>query len=80
MPASDGRDDVVRIGTPDEWLRLLIMLTDEAVDGSLKVDERMEDAVFQAPPRQLGEEALDPWTALSVGISAAMALRKRMNS
>lgn len=35
------------------------MLGKEAIDGGLKVDERVEDAAFQAAVGQLGEEAFD---------------------
>ena len=35
------------------------MLDEEAVDGRLKIDERMEDAAFEAAVGQPGEEALD---------------------
>lgn len=35
------------------------MLDQEAVDGCLKVDERMEDAAFEAAVGQLSEEILD---------------------
>ena len=59
MPAPDGGDDFVGISSPDERAWLLIMLVDEAVDGGLKVDDGVEDAVFQAPSGQLCEEALD---------------------
>ena len=55
----DGGDDVVGIGSPGEGLGLLVMLLDEAVDGGLKVDNGVEDAVFQPATGQLGEEALD---------------------
>ena len=59
MPPPDGGDDFVGIGLPDERAWLLVMLLDEAVDRGLKVDDRMEDTVFQSPPGELGEEALD---------------------
>jgi hypothetical protein len=59
VPAPDSGDDVVGLCLPDEGLRLTIMLVDEAVDGSLEVDDRMEYAVFQSSARQLGEESLD---------------------
>ena len=59
MPTPDCGDDLVRIGAPDEGSGLLVMLLDEAVDGSLKVDDGVEDAVLQAATGQLGEEALD---------------------
>ena len=48
MPASDGGDDFIRIGGPDEGLWALVVLGKEAVDGGLKVDERVEDAAFEA--------------------------------
>jgi hypothetical protein len=35
------------------------MLFDEAVNGSLEVDDGLEDAVLQTPARQLRKEALD---------------------
>ena len=35
------------------------MLDQETVDGGLKVDERMEDAAFEAAVGQPGEETLD---------------------
>lgn len=59
MPAPDGGDDFVWIGAPDEGSGFLIVLFNEAVDGGLEVDNRMEDAVLQAPPGQCGEEAFD---------------------
>ena len=58
MPALDGGDDLIRAGSPDERLGLLIMLIDEPVDGGLEVDDGVEDAVFEAPSGQLGKEAL----------------------
>lgn len=59
MPASDSSDDFVGIGGPSEGLWLLIVLDEEAIDGGLEVDDRVEDAALEAPFRQLGEEALD---------------------
>ena len=59
MPAPDGGDDVVWICFPDERAWFLVMLVDEAVDGGLQVDDGVEDAVFQAPSGELGEEAFD---------------------
>lgn len=58
VPALDGGDDFVGIGGPGEGLGLLVVLGEEAVDGGLEVDDGVEDAAFQAPFRQLGEEAL----------------------
>jgi hypothetical protein len=36
LEVSSGGDDFVRIGGPDEGLRLLVMIDDEAVDGGLE--------------------------------------------
>ena len=53
-------DDDVWIGTPDEGLRLdLIVLGDEAVDCRLQIDDRVKDAVLQASAGQLGKETLN---------------------
>ena len=57
MPASDGGDDAVRVGCPDERFRVRILLGDEAVDGGLEIDQRMEGAAFEPPSCELGEEA-----------------------
>ena len=59
MPALDGRDDPVGVGGPDEGLGIGVLLGDEAVDGGLEVDQRMERASFEAPAAELGEEAFD---------------------
>ena len=59
-PSVSGGDDVVWIGFPDEGLgAFCVVLADEAIDGSLEIDDGMEDAVLEPPARQLGEEALD---------------------
>ena len=56
-PSVSGGDDVVGIGAPDEWLGFGdVVLGDEAVDGSLQVDDRMEHAVLEPTPRQFCEE------------------------
>jgi hypothetical protein len=39
VPASDCDDDFVRIGDPDERLRLGVAIIEEAVDGGLKVGD-----------------------------------------
>ena len=59
MPAPDGGDDFIGIGFPDERLWAFIVLGEESVDGGLKVDERMEDAAFEAAFGEPGEESLD---------------------
>jgi hypothetical protein len=46
-------------GFPDEALWLAIVFCDEAIDGGLQVDERLEDAVLQPPSGELCKEALN---------------------
>ena len=59
-PAVLGCDDLVGVGLPDEGLGVIcVVFPDEAIDGGLEIDERMEDAVLEPPPGQLCEEALD---------------------
>ena len=62
MPSFDGGDDFVCIGGPGEGLWVVVGLVEEAVDDDLEVDNGAEDAAFQAPLRELREEAS---TALS---------------
>ena len=59
MPSFDGGDDFIWIGGPGEGLWFVVGLVEEAVDGDLEVDNGAEDAAFQAPRRELREEALD---------------------
>ena len=59
VPAPDGGDNFIWIGGPDEGLWAFVVLGKEAVDGCLKVDERVEDAAFEAAVGQPGEETLD---------------------
>jgi hypothetical protein len=55
-----GGDGAIGVGFPDEWLWVVgIVLSDEAVDGGLKIDNGMEDAVLEPAPGEFGEEALD---------------------
>jgi hypothetical protein len=46
------------VGGPCEGLWHLICLCEEAVDSGLEIDDRSEDATFQAPLGQLGEVPL----------------------
>ncbi len=59
VPAPDGGDDGVGIGSPGEGLGLSIVLGDEAVDGGLEVDDGVEDATLEPSPGEFGEEAFD---------------------
>ena len=47
MPAFNGGDDFVWVSGPYEGLWRLVCLGDEAVDGSLEIDDGSEDASFQ---------------------------------
>lgn len=57
MPAFDGSDDFVRIGGPGEGFGVIAALGEEAVDGSLEINDRMEDAALEAAFGESGEEA-----------------------
>ena len=59
MPAFDGGDDFVWVCGPCEGLWRLVCLGEEAVDGSLEIDDGSENAAFQTSLEQLGEVALD---------------------
>ncbi len=59
VPAFDGGDNPVWIGGPCEGLGVGVLLGDEAVDGGLEVDQRVERAALQPPLGELGEEAFD---------------------
>ena len=59
VPASDGGDDFIWIGGPDEGLGSVVGFLEEAVDGSLQVDDRVEDPALEAALGQFGEEAFD---------------------
>ena len=59
VPASDGGDDAVRIGGPDEGLRVGIVVGDEAVDACLQ--ERKTPRLS----RRLVSRAKKPSTAFS---------------
>ena len=59
MPSVNGCDDLFWVGCPDEWFGLLVVLFDEAVDGSLKIDDRVEHTAFEPPFGELCEEAFD---------------------
>ena len=52
-------DDFIWIGSPDEWLCLIVVFVDEAIDGRLEIDDGPEDAVFQPTACKDGEEAFD---------------------
>ena len=59
VPTFDGGDDFGGIGGPAERLGMGVVLVEEAIDGGLEVRKRTEDAAFQAPLGEFGEESLD---------------------
>jgi len=59
VPTSDGSDDFVGIGGPDEGFGGCVGVRNKAFDRGLQIDERAENAALQSPFGQLGEEALD---------------------
>ena len=59
IPAANLLEDVLRLGGPDERLRVAVGLGEEAVDRRLPFDQGPEHAAPEPPLRQLGEEALD---------------------
>jgi hypothetical protein len=58
-PSGSIGDDFVCVGGPDEGLWPLVVIDDEAVDGSLQIDDVLEDSAFEATLGEHGEEALD---------------------
>ena len=58
-PAVDGGENGIGGFGPDEWLGLVVGFSHEAVDGGLKLDNRGEDAAFEALPGERGKQAFD---------------------
>jgi len=59
VPPVDGSDDAIRVGCPGEGFGIVIVFFEEAFDGGLEANDRMEDAAFQSALGKFGEEALD---------------------
>ena len=58
-PSVSGSNDIVGVGAPDERLGFGgVVFGDEAVDCGLQVDDRVEHAVLESAPGQLGKEPL----------------------
>jgi hypothetical protein len=47
-PALDGGDYFIGVCSPDEGSGVVIGLGEEALDGGLEIDERVEHAAFEA--------------------------------
>ena len=59
VPSFDSGDHFIGICGPAEGFWVFILLGDEAVDGSLKIDNRVEHTALQPSLCQLGKEAFD---------------------
>ena len=59
FPAPHLFDDGVGIGGPGEGLGLIVGFPNEAIDGSLEIDDAFEYAALEPLSGQLGEEAFD---------------------
>jgi hypothetical protein len=64
LPAFDSGEHAFWVGGPHEGFGICVCLCDEAVDGELQINDRLEHAALEAPARELGKQ---PWTALSQG-------------
>ena len=53
-------DDGAGLGRPHEGLGVIVGFLEEAVDGGLKIDDRTEDAAFEAALGQFGERSPRP--------------------
>jgi hypothetical protein len=72
VPSVDGGDDFVGIGSPDEWLGIMIGLGNESVDGGLELDERSEDTALIARRRSRnGDPAATTFAQGTVNHSSA---------
>ena len=59
VPSFHSSDDVVWISGPGEGFRVIVCFGDEAIDGGLEIDQGVEDAAFELPSCEFGEEAFD---------------------
>lgn len=59
VPSFDGGDNFVWVCGPCEAFRLVVVLGEEAIDGSLEVNDGVEDTAFQATFGEFGKEAFD---------------------
>lgn len=59
MPSFNGGDDFGGICSPGEWLRLFVVLGDEAVDRCRELHDRVEHAAFEPTLGEHGEEAFE---------------------
>jgi len=55
VPTSDGGEDLIGVGGPDEGPGIVIGLGEEALDGRREIDERVERAAFETALSQEAE-------------------------
>jgi len=84
VPPFNSCDNFVWIGSPCKWFRALVGFGDEAINGGLEIDKRMEDTPVEPPLGEFGEEALDsvgPRTGCGREVEgeAAMTIKPRPN-
>ena len=58
-PLLTAGNDLVWISSPGKGFGVFVGFGDEAIDGFLEIDERVEDAAFESPSCEFGKEALD---------------------
>ena len=59
VPSFHGCDDLVGVCGPCERFWVRVGFGEEAIDCRLEIDERVEDATFEPPFREFGEEPFD---------------------
>jgi len=59
VPPFNSGDNFVWIGGPCKWFGALVGFSDEAINGGLEIDERMEYTPVEPSLGEFGEEALD---------------------
>lgn len=59
VPTPDDGDDLIGVGGPDEGPGAVLGLGDEALDGSLEINEQRKGAALEPSPGKPGGEALD---------------------
>ena len=58
LPSSDCGEDALGVGGPGEWLGVIVVFGEVAIDGGLEVDERAEDPSLEPTPGKCRKEAL----------------------
>jgi hypothetical protein len=59
VTTSDSSHEFIWIGSPGEWVGITVCLCDEAFDGDLQINDRLEDAALEATLRKFGEKSFN---------------------